>query len=368
MQAFVALYPLPRYKHTQMQHLNTISFPHDLSGFSEIIDVRSPAEFALDHIPGAINLPVLDDTQRAEVGTLYKQNPFNARRLGAAQLSENVAQHLKNHLADKDIDYIPLLYCWRGGMRSRSFTLILKSIGWKSHVIKGGYRAFRQSVVDDTKQFLETPTLDLRVLSGLTGVGKTRLLIALRAEGGQIIDLEGLANHKGSLLGASPSSGQPTQKCFESRLWDELRQLDFNKPIYIEAESNRIGNVHCPSPLWAALREAKVLNVELPVDERIILLREDYPHFQDDPETLTSLLDILVRLRGQKQVDQWLKLVAENDWDGFVGSILTHHYDLCYRQPGDEKSNYQPCTQELQVKSASEESYQAAARELLARG
>ena len=351
-----------------MQHLNTISFPHDLTGFSEIIDVRSPAEFALDHIPGAINLPVLDDAQRIEVGILYKQSPFEARRLGAAMVSENIAIHLKNHLADKDNDYLPLLYCWRGGMRSRSFTLILKSIGWKAHVTKGGYRAFRQAVVDTSKQFLETDSLDLRVLSGLTGVGKTRLLIALKAEGGQIIDLEGLANHKGSLLGASPSSGQPTQKRFESQLWGQLRQLDYNKPIYIEAESNRIGNVHCPPPLWAALRQAKVINVELPINERIVLLREDYPHFQDAPESLTSLLDILVRLRGQNQVDQWLQLVEQQDWNGFVGSILTHHYDLCYRQPGDEKSNYQASTQDLGIRDATPASFQAAAQELLARG
>ncbi len=348
-----------------MQHLNTISFPHDLSGFSEIIDVRSPAEFALDHIPGAINLPVLDNDQRAEIGTLYRQSPFEARRHGAAIVSENIAQHLKTHFANKDADYTPLLYCWRGGMRSRSFTLILKSIGWKAHVIRGGYRAFRQSVVDDIQQFFSNEKLQLIVLSGLTGVGKTRLLHALKAEGGQIIDLEGLANHKGSLLGASPNSQQPTQKHFESLLWDQLRSLDVNRPIFIEAESNRIGSVHCPAPLWSALRKADVVNVTLPLAQRIILLRQDYPHFQDEPEKLTSLLNVLVRLRGQQQVDAWLKMIEARDWDTFVGSILTHHYDLCYRQPGDEKSNYRTCSRELHIVDASPDSFHRAAKELL---
>ncbi len=348
-----------------MQHLETITFPHDLSEFTDIIDVRSPEEYELDHIPGSINLPVLNDQERQQVGTLYKENPFESRRLGAGIVSANVAKHLQSFLADKPLEYKPLLYCWKGGMRSRSFTLILKSIGWKTHLIRGGYRTFRQHVVTQIDEIFTNPALNLQVLSGLTGVGKTRLLKAIEAEGGQIIDLEGLANHKGSLLGQSPTSDQPTQKKFETLLYHHASQLDLNKPIFIEAESNRIGNVHCPPALWKALNGACVINVDLPTKERIILLREDYPHFQDKPEVLTNLLDILVRLRGNEQVDQWKALVNAKDWNSFVESILIHHYDLCYRRPGHEKSNYQEVTSTISVADAKLNSFVETARHLL---
>jgi len=348
-----------------MIHLETTTLPSDLSAFTEIIDVRSPDEYALDHIPGAINLPVLDNEERKIVGTLYKNSPFEARKLGAALISKNVATHIEQRLGEYGADYAPLLYCWRGGMRSRSMTLILKSIGWKANVVQGGYRAFRQWVVSDLTTLFSDKQLDLRVISGLTGVGKTRLLYALEAAGGQVLDLEGMANHKGSLLGTPPKDKQPTQKKFETRLWDKIRQLDLSKPIYVEAESNRIGNVHCPAELWSALSAASVTHIDMPIDERIILLREDYPHFQEDSDQLLDLLDVLTRLRGQEQIDDWKKLIHNKDWDGFVRSILINHYDLCYRQPGDEKSNYMPISQTLVVEKANKQSFEKTASDLL---
>ena len=348
-----------------MIHLETITLPYDLSEFSEIIDVRSPEEYALDHIPGAINLPVLNNEERKRVGTIYKENPFEARKLGATLISRNVANHLEHKLYENDSDYSPLLYCWRGGMRSRSMTLILKSIGWNANVIQGGYRAFRQTVVCDLESYFTNKQLDLRVISGLTGVGKTRLLHSIRLAGGQVLDLEGLANHKGSLLGKPPKENQPSQKKFETRLCHEMSKLDLSRPIYLEAESNRIGNVHCPSGLWTALSSAKVTHIDLPMDQRIILLREDYPHFQQDPEHLLSLLDILGRLRGNEQVNEWKQLVEVKNWDGFVRSILVNHYDLCYRQPGDEKSNYQAVTANVTIGKTNSVSFNKAASEVL---
>ncbi len=348
-----------------MIHIETISLPHDLSEFTEIIDVRSPEEYAMDHIPGAINLPVLDNEERKRVGTIYRENPFEARKLGAALISRNVANHLDQRLQKNGSDYSPLLYCWRGGMRSRSMTLILKSIGWNANVIQGGYRAFRQTVVADLETYFTDKRLDLRVISGLTGVGKTRLLHAIQKAGGQILDLEGLANHKGSLLGNPHRDTQPTQKKFETDLCEVMHKLDLDRPIYVEAESNRIGNVHCPAGLWTALSSAKVTHIDLPIDERIILLREEYPHFQDEPDKLLKLLDVLVRLRGHDQVAEWQNLVQTEDWDGFVKSILVNHYDLCYRQPGDEKSNYQSVTGTLQIKKTDSISYGNAASEIL---
>ena len=314
-----------------------------------------------------MNLPVLTDAERIEVGTLYKKNPFEARRLGASLISANVSAHLKQHLAGQSADYQPLLYCWRGGMRSRSMAFILHSIGWKTHIINGGYRTFRQYISSDLEQLFADTNLDLRVLSGLTGVGKTRLLKAIHESGGQILDLEGLANHKGSLLGATPDSEQPSQKKFESQLWYTLSELDFSRPIYTEAESNRIGNIHCPAALWKALSDASVINVSLPISERIILLREEYPHFEENISHLTSQLSHLTKLRGHEQINEWRELTEANHWDAFVESVLVNHYDLCYRQPGHEKSNYQPASDTINIPDASYATYLTTAQSLLNR-
>ncbi|MEZ7957703.1 MAG: tRNA 2-selenouridine(34) synthase MnmH [Rubritalea sp.] len=348
-----------------MQYLSTISFPCELSEYSEIIDVRSPSEYALDHIPGAINLPVLDDAQRATVGEIYKSNPFEARRLGAALISANVSEHIQNKMMEHGIDYSPLLYCWRGGMRSRSFTFILKSIGWKPHVTQGGYRAFRKFIVDDTEEIFLSEGLNLQVLSGLTGVGKTRLLTAIHEQGSQVLDLEGLANHKGSLLGGTPSSPQPAQKKFETDLWHQMKQFDLSKPIFTEAESNRIGNVHCPPALWKALKRSRVINVQLPVTERIKILREEYPHFQENAEELKLLLSKLIPLRGNEQVEEWNALINNQQWDNFVQSVLETHYDLCYRAPGGENSNYQKSSGDVVIEDASKESFSTAAKQAI---
>ena len=348
-----------------MHYFETTSLPTDLSAFSEIIDVRSPEEFALDHLPGAINLPVLNDEERVRVGTLYKSSPFEARKLGAGLVSANAATHLREHFLEKNMDYVPLLYCWRGGMRSRSLTHILSSVGWNAQLLNGGYRAFRKWMVADLEDILNQDCFQLTVLSGLTGVGKTRLLHALAEQGAQIIDLEGLANHKGSLLGTPHCGKQPSQKLFESRLWQSLRHLDLSKPIYTEAESNRIGDVHCPPALWKKLGNSSVLEIQLPLAERTKLLREDYPHFADNPTLLSELLDVLRRLRGNTLIDQWQQQIQANDWDHFLTSILKDHYDLSYRKPGDAKSIYPEPKASVAIPSTSADSYSSAAASII---
>lgn len=348
-----------------MHYLKSITFPHDLSSFSEIIDVRSPSEYKLDHIPGAINLPALSDSERIEVGTIYKNNPFEARKLGAGYISKNVSEHLTTYLADKDYDYHPLLYCWRGGMRSRSFSFILQSIGWNTHIVLGGYRAFRRYVMTELDRILTTPDLQLRIFSGMTGVGKTRLLHALENHGGQVIDLEGIANHKGSLLGAPENQEQPSQKYFETRLWDALKDINIKMPVYVEAESNRIGNVHCPPALWKKLSHGKVINVSLPFEERVKLLQEDYPHFTENPDHLCKLLDKLSRLRGHEQVATWKEQINNGDWNAFLSSILTDHYDLAYRMPGDKRSNYPAPSSDYELPECSAAAYDQLACQIL---
>ena len=353
-----------------LHQLKTITLPHDFSDFSEVIDVRSPQEYEIDHIPGSINLqlvnlPTLTNEQRKEVGSIYKDNPFEARKIGASYISNNASQHLANHLAKKNSSYRPLLYCWRGGMRSRAFTFILQSIGWDAHLISGGYRAFRKYNVTDLTKILENPNLHLQIFSGLTGTGKTRLLHELKNQGAQVLDLEALANHKGSLLGNTPNSPQPTQKSFETNLWNTLKEFDSTKPIYTEAESNRIGTVHCPPTLWKKLSEGTTIHLELNIHERAKLLAEDYPHFIENPTELSQLLNTLRRIRGDKQIELWQSQIKNNDWSIFLTSILENHYDLAYRIPGHEKSNYSLPSTTHQIPDCTQKSYHQLAKEII---
>ena len=345
------------------EHVEPVSLPCDFSVFDEIIDVRSPSEFAEDHLPGARNLPVLDDTRRAEVGTLYKQTPFAGRRLGAAYIARQAAEILETELADRPKGWTPLVYCWRGGMRSRSLAIILRSVGWRARTLDGGYKAWRRHVSQELKRILEDPHLDLHILSGLTGSAKTRILSALADAGAQVLDLEGLANHRGSLLGSM--GPQPSQKHFENRLFQALTHLDLDKPVFAEAESNRIGQIHLPAPYWKRLPTAQTYLISLPVEARANYLLEDYPHLVERSRDLTTLLDELRRLRGHKQVDEWQELINRREWKEFVTSILVNHYDLAYREPGSEGCAYQSPCSTLNLANASAESVNSAAAELI---
>ncbi|MCP5536404.1 MAG: tRNA 2-selenouridine(34) synthase MnmH [Akkermansiaceae bacterium] len=350
-----------------MKHVETITLPHDLGEFTEIIDVRSPSEFAEDHLPGAVNLPVLSDEERVVVGTLYKDKPFAARRLGAALISANAARYLQSHFAEKGKSYTPLVYCWRGGMRSSSLAFILRSVGWRARLVKGGYKAFRKFVSEEIARLTSQPDFHLTVLAGQTGVAKTRLLHTLRAQGAQILDLEGLANHKGSVLGLTPNTVQPSQKRFETKLWHALSQLDPTRPVFTEAESNRIGGLHCPPPLWKKLGEGTVINIELALEKRAAFLLDDYPYFTTAPDHLKSLLEKLVRLRGRAQVQAWHDQIDAGKWLEFVESVLRDHYDLVYRQAGHEKSNYAEPSITLELPGFSTGDLTQAANKLIAR-
>lgn len=344
--------------------VEAVSVPLDFSAFSEIIDVRSPSEFEEDHLPGAINLPVLSDAERIEVGTLHTDNPFEARRVGAIIISRNVAAHLESALADRDRDWAPLLYCWRGGMRSCSMAVILRSIGWRARILQDGYKAWRNFLRTDLQYLLATPRLDLQVLGGLTGSGKTRLLHALRDAGAQVLDLEGLANHRGSLLGTV--GPQPSQKRFESGIYDALQGFDLSRQVFLEAESNRIGALHIPAALWKRLPDGTVHEVTMPLEARSAYLLEDYEHFPLEPEHLTSLLDELRRIRGHAQVDEWQAQIKDGQWDDFVRSILVNHYDLAYRRPGSEGSTYQTPADTIALPDGTPASLRHAAADLLA--
>ena len=301
-----------------------------LSAFDSIIDVRAPSEFIEDHIPGAINLPVLDDHERDEVGTLYKQvNPFTARKRGAALTAQNIARHLES-LSDRDKNWSPLIYCWRGGQRSGSMALVFNEIGWPVTLIQGGYKAYRRHVIE-ALEMLST-AFEFRVLTGPTGSGKTRLLHGLEARGAQVLDLEGLANHRGSLLGEAPESDQPKQKLFESRLYATLRRFDRRQPVWIESESSKIGEIHLPNQLFKHLMQSKGIRVDCARGSRAEYLCQDYQHLIDNPDKTRGLIEKLTFRHSHAQVDLWRQLIDDQAWLKLADSLLDVHYDPAYAQ------------------------------------
>jgi tRNA 2-selenouridine synthase len=301
----------------------------DLQAFDEVIDVRSPGEFAEDHVPGAINLPVLSNAERERVGTMYKQiSSFEAKKVGAALVSRNIAQHLETFFADKPKSYRPLVYCWRGGSRSGSLTHILQKIGFGAVQLDGGYKAFRRHVVAELASL--PSRLSYRVVCGPTGSGKSRLLQILASEGAQVLDLEALAAHRGSLLGALPDQPQPPQKSFESAIWSALSRFDPARPVYVESESKKIGALRVPDALITAMRASRCVRLEVPLAARVRLLNEDYAHFLHDPELINSQLAHLVSLRGREMIEAWQTLAHQQAWDQLVAALLEQHYDPAY--------------------------------------
>jgi tRNA 2-selenouridine synthase len=327
--------------------------------YSEIIDVRSESEFAEDSMPGAINLPVLNDAERAKVGTLYKQVcPFDARKLGASLVAQNIARHLDHHFAAKDKNYHPLVYCWRGGQRSNSMALVLSQIGWHVTVLEGGYKTYRAYVRDELEQFPEQFTY--RVMGGLTGSGKTHILRQLAKRGVQVLDLEGLANHRGSLLGQEwegKPSPQPSQKRFESLLLQQLQGFDTSKPVWVEAESNKIGQVYLPQSLWQQMKQAKCVEVQLPQAARIEWLLQEYPHLVTHPHLLKSKLERLKSRYGREKINQWYSLIDAGQWHTLIDNLLSCHYDPAYRQSIGQ--SYRHVEQTLQIADLSDASINA---------
>jgi tRNA 2-selenouridine synthase len=303
----------------------------DGAEFTEIIDVRSPSEFADDHLPGAINLPVLDDVERDRVGTIYKQeSPFLARRIGAAIIARRAADYLEGPLAERPRDFHPLVYCWRGGLRSNSLATILAAVGWRTRLLEGGYKAYRKQLIETFAQYLSTQPLKFVIVGGLTGAGKTCILQKMQALGHQIIDLEGLAEHRGSALGESIITQQPSQKRFENLLWQGLRQLDPARPIYLESESSRIGSIQIPAPFWKHMGTAPSIELQTPREQRAQFLLGDYEHFVSNPELLREKLQKLNHLHGHAQLEAWDAQISAGDWREFTESILEIHYDPAY--------------------------------------
>lgn len=309
------------------------------NGFDAILDARSPTEFAEDHLPNAMSCPVLSDTERARVGTLYKQtSPFEAKKIGAVLVAKNIAANIEAHFLDQPKDWRPLVYCWRGGKRSGAFTHILREIGWDAHRLEGGYKAWRKHVVERLAAL--PANFSFRVVSGPTGSAKSRILEALAAQGAQVLHLEELAAHKGSVLGKLPDEPQPAQKMFESRLLATLEKLDASRPVFVEAESRRIGQLQVPDALIAAIRAAPCLRIDARRPVRADFLLRDYDYFLARPAWLTEQLGHLRGLQSNETLARWTALIEAGDFRALVGELLEQHYDPLYQRSQDRNYRY----------------------------
>ena len=336
-----------------------------LADFSAVIDARSEAEYAEDHLPGAQNWPTLNNEERRRVGINYAQvNPFEAKKRGAALAAANIARHIERDVIDKPKGWQPLVYCWRGGKRSGALALVLDQIGFRVALVEGGYKAFRSAVLADLPQ--QAQRHHYRVICGPTGSGKTRLLQALEQAGAQVLDLEHLACHRSSVLGLVPGQAQPTQKRFDTLVWDKLRRFDAARPVYIESESKKVGNLAVPGSLIEAMRASPCLRLELPDDQRVALLLEDYAFFVSDPELFCERLDALVTLRGREVVALWQAQVRSGDVEPVVRELLLKHYDPGYAASIERNFRQYGSAQAIAPADRSAASMAALAGELMA--
>jgi len=299
--------------------------------FDAIIDVRSPAEFAEDHIPGAVNCPVLSDAERAEIGTIYKQiSPFEARKKGAALIARNIALHVETAFITHHKNWRPLIYCWRGGQRSASLQTVLREIGWRAVRLEGGYKAYRNDVLERLKVLPEK--FRYIVVNGSTGSGKTRILQALAEQGAQVLDLEEMANHKGSVLGLNPDQPRQSQKAFDTALADHLSRFDPRRPVFVEAEGRRIGIIHLPPSLFDTMTVGTTIFIQPSLEARVEFLLDDYAWLKEKPEMLREYLSRLKIVRGKETIERWNGLIDAGQWPALIEDLLVTHYDPLYRK------------------------------------
>ncbi|WP_353431516.1 tRNA 2-selenouridine(34) synthase MnmH [Polynucleobacter sp. MWH-UH23A] len=346
------------------QILRRDQFLAELDSFDCIIDVRSPAEFALDHIPGAVNYPVLENEERAQIGTLYKQDsPFAAKKLGAALVSRNIANHLEKHFQDFPRTWRPLVYCWRGGERSGAFTHILNRIGWKAMQLEDGYQGFRRTVIESldeaAKQF------SFRVICGMTGSGKTRVLQEARGYGAQILDLEALAIHRGSVLGNEPNIEQPSQKGFETALWNALRTLDPIRPVLVESESKKVGGLHIPDALMEKIRSGACIELRSSPQTRVSWLIREYHHFLTDTDNFKAKLALLTAHYGKVQIAKWNEAIDAGQFPGLVEELLIKHYDPSYQSSIVRNFPQYRIDEFVQLEDDSDEAFAKAAKAIV---
>ncbi len=308
-----------------------------LKNIDLIIDVRSPLEFSIDHIPGSVNLPVLYNEEREIIGKIYKNiSSFEARKKGAMLIAKNISKHLENTLCDKTNNFTPLIYCWRGGQRSKSMSKIFSEIGWRNYILNGGYKNYRKNIINNLKDI--SSKLNLIILSGYTGVGKTEIIDLLDTKGIQTINLEKFANHKGSLLGKVKNEKQPSQPFFESLIYDKLEKFDITQQIIMEAESSKIGNLQIPPSIWKKMIKASTINITAKQSYRANYLLKNYNHIINDKKDIFIFIASMKKRYGDLVILNWIEEIKKGQWKKFVKEILKTHFDPSYNKSFSKKN------------------------------
>ena len=343
--------------------MHSITYKDDWrdNGKIEIIDVRSPSEYKIDHIPGSINIPILNDEERHQVGTTYKQvNPFKAKILGASLISKNISKFLNTELSNKKGSWSCLIYCWRGGQRSRSLALILNEIGWRVKILKGGYKSYRKKIINELNVM---PKIDFKIIQAQTGTAKTKILDSLKNLNAQVLDLEKLANHRGSLLGKEVKESQPSQKYFETLIHENLYKYNPLKPVFLESESSKIGNLHLPIKLWEKLNFSERILLRAPLEKRVEFLINEYRHLTDDPSLIKPFISGMKGKYSNIKIKHWSELIENKSWDDFVQSVLEIHYDPMYAY--SEKKHFEKIIFKLNLSNLNKLSIDNTAKKIL---
>ncbi len=312
--------------------MHTVSLNTSLLDTHLVVDVRTPLEFSEDHIPGALNVPLLDNEERVEIGIIYKQaGPHAARQRGlelTAPRFPRIVAEIESHACGRPV----LVYCWRGGLRSKTVTTILDLVGYEAAQLHGGYKSFRNHVVSYFENF--DPPGPLVVIHGLTGVGKTRFLQSMDDRKYTVVDLEGLACHRGSAFGSLGLEQSLSQKRFESILWDAMRKGPADKPVIVEGESRRIGRISLPGNMYEVMNRGIRIWCEASLETRVSRLIEEY----GKPEYRNGMADALSRI-SRKLGAQKYKEISEylENWDlePFMAGLLDGYYDRVYYKTKD---------------------------------
>lgn len=311
--------------------------PEDLYGLRQplIIDVRSPCEFEEECIPGAVNIPLLSNEERAHIGTIYKNDGEFAARLKAVSLiSPKIPGIISEILQLKEHCQSLVIHCWRGGLRSEAVASFLSVTGINCFRLTGGIKAWRSMVLEELR--VDRYCFNPIVLHGLTGSGKTELLQELEGLSCQVLDLEGLANHRGSAFGGLGLAGQPTQKNFEAAIWVKLRGFDLSMPVFIEGESRKIGRLSVPDSILAKIRSGRAVYVESSLDARIKRIASVYLNsFQQKDEAIKASTQMLANIKerlGRERVNAIIDLLEKDQLHEALGILLTEYYDPLYRK------------------------------------
>lgn len=292
-----------------------------------IVDVRTPLEFAEDHLPGAINVPILTNPERVEIGTLYKQQGPQIAKERGLQLTCHRFPAIVATIAEAAAGRPVLVYCWRGGLRSESVALLLEMTGYPVVKLSGGYKSFRAVVTAFFEDF--TPPAPLVVLHGMTGSGKTEFLQRLARNGWSTVDLEGLARHRGSAFGSLGMGEQPSQKQFETSLWDAFRTLAPKRPIILEGESKRIGRLTLPGNLYEVMAENAKIWCEVSVETRVNRLATEYAR-ETYRQPMAEALERISRKLGGEQYASLKQMLDSWDVTALARGLIENYYDRLY--------------------------------------